>query len=338
MRKLLVASAALLGLSGPAFAAGLVEINPTTSPPVVGDATGTPITPPRSGFGLAPLTNPDPGKIIIRVDGLVAFDTGFVNTPTGAVYTTSGTPPVTKQTGVGKIDSFTNNGYFRLYFGADGQLLNGIRYGANAEMRTDFVGPNGSASTYTVSGSVGNASGNSTASLWYTRRAFGYMGTPTLGYIRFGQGDGGLSLFTGAGITTGEAFSTGAWDGDVPDMMPGNLPDTWQFYDVGNEYTSNKIAYVSPVFFGLQGVISFAPNSTNLAIESCGYSVGRGLRGAVVVDAGQRLHAAAEHHRGGSALAGQSRAGGDRRDVGRCAQRGREQRVVHQPRREEQGR
>jgi len=265
MRKLLVASAALLGLAGPAFAAGLVEINPSTSPPVVGDATGTPITAPKSGFWYAsPQMSPDPGKIIIRLGGLVAFDTGFVNTPTGHVYTAG------VQTGSGKIQSFTNNGYFRLYFGADGQLLNGIRYGANAEMRTNFVGPNGSAATYTVSGSVGNASGNSTASLWYTRRAFGYIGMPTTGYIRFGQGDGPLSLFTAAGITTGEAFSTGAWDGDVPDLMPGNLPDTWMYYDVGNEYTSNKIVYLSPNFLGFQGAISYAPNSTNLAIESCG--------------------------------------------------------------------
>ena len=296
MRKLLMASAALLGFAGPAFAAGLVEINPTTSPPVVGDASGTPITPPRSGFGLAPLTNPDPGKIIIRVDGLVAFDTGFIGGTgqTGSVYT-AGTPatyslnpktgaialtPATPggKVGTGKGDSFTNNGYFRLYFGADGQLLNGIRYGANAEMRTDFAGPSSAPGNITQSGSTGNASSNSTASLWYTRRAFGYMGTPTYGYVRFGQGDGGLSLFTGAGITTGEAFSTGAWDGDVPDLFPQGLPDTWQFYDVGNEYTSNKIAYVSPVFFGAQAVVSFAPNSNVLAVNS-GNTVAAGATG-----------------------------------------------------------
>lgn len=265
MRKLLVASAALLGLAGPALAAGLVEINPTTSPPVVGDATGTPITPPRSAFGAAPLTNPDPGKIIIRVDGLVDFVTGFTGTQTGNTYVAG------KQTGQAKIDSFQNLGYFRLYFGADGQLLNGLRYGANAEMRTNFAGPNNSAATYTVSGSVGNASGNSTASLWYTRRAFGYIGMPQYGYLRFGQGDGPLSLFTGNGITTGEAYSTGAWDGDVPGLFQGGLAPTWMFYDVGNEYVSNKIAYVSPNFMGFQGGISFAPNSTaGAASNSCG--------------------------------------------------------------------
>src|SRR5437764_597647 len=122
MRKLLIASAALLGLSGNAFAAALIEMNPTTSPPTVGDATGTPITPPKSGFP-SPAFNPDPGKIIIRLDGFLAFDTGFIggsNGLAGNAYTAG------VITGHGKLDSFTNNGLFRLYFGADGQLLNGI--------------------------------------------------------------------------------------------------------------------------------------------------------------------------------------------------------------------
>jgi len=269
MRRLLFASAALLGLAGSAHAAGLIEFNPSTSPPTVGDATGTPITSPKSGFP-QPALNPDPGKIIIRLDGFLAFDTGFIGGSQmgGDVYTAG------VKTGHGKLDSFTNNGLFRLYFGADGQLLNGLRYGVNAEMRTNFAGPNASAATYTVSGSIGNASGNSTASLWYTRRAFGYVGTPQFGYLRFGQGDGPLSIFTASGITTGEAFSTGAWDGDVPDLMPGNVVPTWQFYDVGNEYTSNKITYLSPTMFGAQVAFSYAPNSSVLSPESCGSAAG----------------------------------------------------------------
>ena len=76
MRKLLVASAALLGFAGPALAGALIEVNPSTSPPTVGDATGVPITSPKSGFP-SPAFSPDPGKIIIRLDGFLAFDTGF---------------------------------------------------------------------------------------------------------------------------------------------------------------------------------------------------------------------------------------------------------------------
>ena len=130
-------------------------------------------------------------------------------------------------------------------------------------MRTNFLP--GGASSYTNTGNAGNASANSTASLWYTRRAFAYVGTPTLGILRYGQGDGALSLFTGAGITTGEAFSTGGWDGDVPDLMPGNSFGGWAFNDIGNEYTSNKIAYISPTFAGFNFSASYAPSSCVLS-------------------------------------------------------------------------
>ena len=259
MRKLLIASAALLGLSGPAFAGALIEMNPTTSPPTVGDATGTPITNPKSGFP-SPAFSPDPGKIIIRLDGFLAYDVGFIGGTgmSGNVYAPVG--GVNTIVSHGKLDSFNTSTLFRLYFGADGQLLNGLQYGVNGEMRTNFAGT--TAQGYSGTAALGNASANSSASLWFTRRAFGYIGTPKYGYLRFGQGDGPLSLFTAAGITTGEAFSTGAWDGDVPDLMPGNMIPTWQFYDVGNEYTSNKIVYLSPTWFGAQGAVSFAPNST----------------------------------------------------------------------------
>jgi predicted porin len=157
------------------------------------------------------------------------------------------------------------SGYFRLYFGADGQLLNGLRYGVNGEMRTNFPSP--------VSQSPG---GNTQATTWFTRRAYGYIGTPQFGYVRFGQGDGPLGLFTGAGITTGEAFSTGAWDGDIPDLMPQNVVPAWQFNDVSREYATNKIVYLSPTFFGFNVSASFAPSSATLAAENCGSAAGGG--------------------------------------------------------------
>ena len=77
MRRLLIASAALLGFAGTAYAGQLIEVNPATTPPAVGDASGTPIPSPKSGFP-SPAFNPDPGKIIIRLDGLLAWDTGFI--------------------------------------------------------------------------------------------------------------------------------------------------------------------------------------------------------------------------------------------------------------------
>ena len=273
MRRLLLASAVALGFAGTANASGLIELNQTTTPPSVGDATGLVNPPIQTAFSV-PKNNPDPGKVIIRLDGLVAWDTGFTSSGgnQGRVFTGG------VQTGVGKLDAFQNNGYFRLYFGFDGKLLNGIIYGASAEMRTIFAGgtPPGYSAASTATGvqPIGNASANTNASLWFTRRAYGYVGTPTLGLLRFGQGDGPLSIFTGGGITTGEAFDTGAWDGDVEDLMPGNLYGGWAFNDTGNEYTSNKLTYISPTWFGLNVGLSFAPNSCVLSPDNNGNASG----------------------------------------------------------------
>ena len=268
MRKLLLATAAALGFIGTANAAGLVEINQAASPPAVGGATGVATPGFQSAFSV-PKNNPDPGNAIVRFDGLIVFDTGFQssNGNVGRVYTGS------TVTGTGKLDSFMNSGYFRLYAGIDGKLPNGIIWGGSSEMRTNFAG--GAPGGYSVinpSGAVdpavGNASSNSTASLWYTRRAYGYIGMPAYGLIRYGQGDGPLSIFTGSGITTGEAFSTGAWDGDGPDFLPGNSYLGWAFNDIGNEYTSNKMVYISPTFFGFNFGTSFAPNSCVLSANT----------------------------------------------------------------------
>jgi predicted porin len=146
-------------------------------------------------------------------------------------------------------------GYFRLYFGVDGKLANGLIYGAKSEMRTQFAPAGG--------GTLANSSGNSTQSLWYTRRAYGYFGGDSFGIVRIGQGDGPLSLFTGGGISTGEAFSTGAWDGDACVFTAASCL-AWAFLDVGNEYVSNKVTWVSPSWGGLQIGASFAPESVGL--------------------------------------------------------------------------
>src|SRR4249920_3728281 len=125
-------------------------------------------------------------------------------------------------------------GFFRLYFGVDGKMNNGLIYGANAEMRTIFAGqaPPG----YTTSGAIANASANSNGSLWYTRRAYVYLGGDNFGIFRIGQGDGPLGLFSGN--STGEFYDTGNWNGDIPNLLGGGTI-AWFFPTVGNEYGSN---------------------------------------------------------------------------------------------------
>ncbi len=226
MRNYLLASAALLGLVAATSAQA---------------ATFAPSDPSRnaSAFG-APQTKPEPGKIIVHMGGLVAVD---------AAYANSG-PDKSANSGA-KNSTVGMDGYFRLYFGFDGKLTNGMIYGAKSEMRTNFASP------------VAGTSAGSFASTWSTRRAYGYVGGDSWGIVRIGQGDGPLSLFTGGGITTGEAFSTGAWDGDACAYV-GNGCVAWAFLDVGAEYVPNKITWVSPSWGGLQLGASFAPSNAAL--------------------------------------------------------------------------
>ncbi len=240
MRNYLLASAALIGLvaASTAQAATFATSDPSKN---------------ASAFG-SPQTSPEPGKIIVHMGGMVAVDVGVIGNNSDKSSTTTA-----------KLQPYGIGGYFRLYFGVDGKLTNGMIYGAKSEMRTLFAGgtPGGYASSALAGAGVGNASANSTASLWYTRRAYTYLGGDSWGLLRIGQGDGPLSLFSGSSITTGEAYDTGHWDGDVCDFIGSNCL-SWVFPDVGNEYDSAKITYMTPKMNGFQAGVSFAPSSAAL--------------------------------------------------------------------------
>jgi len=258
MRKLLLASVATLGFAGSAYAASLVEVNPDASPPAMGTTGGVLATNPLTAWN-APKTNPDPGKVIVHISGIVDIDAGggIGNTYNGQ----AGTPNA-----AAKSDHYGMGGFYRLYIGFDGKLANGMIYGSNSEMRTTFAGQNGVAGGYAgVTGTQQNGSANSTAELWYVRRAYVYMGAPNVGLFRIGQGDGVTSLFNQPSITTGEQYDTGQWDGNFPDVAaPGNASLAWAFNDTGNEYDPLKIVYMTPSFAGFVFAVDFAPNSNAL--------------------------------------------------------------------------
>jgi predicted porin len=235
MRNYLLASAAMLGL----VAAGTAQA-----------ATFAPTDPVKhsSAFG-APATNPDPGKIIVHMGGLVAIDA------------TAGSADTSKGANGAKNSDYGLSGYFRLYFGFDGKLTNGMIYGAKAEMRTNFASV------------IRNSSANSAQSTWYTRRAYGYVGGTSWGIVRIGQGDGPNSLFNG--ISTGEAYDTGQWDGDICTFY-GASCIAWAFLDVGNEYVSNKITWISPSWSGFQLGLSYAPESVGLFANGNGTAASGG--------------------------------------------------------------
>lgn len=243
MRNYLLASAALFGLTAGAAQAATL---PTT------DAAGI-----LSAWN-APKTTPDPGKIIVRLSGGVWFDAAVASSTVDKGLAGTANAGAKNQT-------YGLSGFFRLYFGVDGRMTNGLIYGANAEMRTNFAGSQ--AATYTGTATLSNGSANSTASLWYTRRAFVYLGGDSWGIVRMGANDGPLGIFNESGTTTGEAFSTGGWDGDLPDFL-GNGALSWPFLDTGNEYATNKITYMTPNLNGFMAGVSFAPSSATLSANS----------------------------------------------------------------------
>jgi hypothetical protein len=272
MRKLLLASAAVLGASVGTM--GLASAQTTNLPPAT-----LPVAPTQASapvlFGVVPgansnnnyqapmlgggLANPTPGSVVIRVNARVVF---YVAAGSSSLDVTKGTGP--SNTGAAKVDPYTTLGYMRLYFAMDGLTTNGLRYGGAIEIRTNAAGT-GASSANTGS------SGSTTAETLYVRRAFGYIANPNAGILRFGQADGPFGIFDN-GITTFQSFDDGAWNGDLPGAVnPGNAGPTFPFLSQqGAEYGSSKLVYLSPQLAGFDFGFSWAPNNSALQDGNCG--------------------------------------------------------------------
>jgi hypothetical protein len=271
MRKLLLASAAVLGASvgtmGFASAqttnlppAALAPVVTQGIPAVAGTVPGAnsnnnyqaPMLPP----GIA---NPTPGSVVVRVNARVVF---YVAASSSSLDTIHGTGPT--NAGAAKVGPLATLGYMRLYFAMDGMATNGLRYGGSIEIRTNAAGT-GASSNNTGS------SGSTTAETLYVRRAFGYVANPSAGILRFGQADGPFGIFDN-GVTTFQGFDDGGWNGDLPGAgYPGNAGPTFPFLSQqGAEYGSSKLVYLSPQLAGFDFGLSWAPNNSALQDSNCG--------------------------------------------------------------------
>jgi len=303
MRKLLLASAAVLGATGVAQAQTMVTTPvpnvPGANAPAQGGNSGGTSTP----AGLAP------GQIQVRLNGRFNWYAGFVqdgntnaaywtNSATGQGISTGAVPqssswfakatsgafsyslrpggPLFSGYSISGANSIavrakTNQGfqlssYIRLYPGFDGMAANGLRYGVSAEIRQD-VGAS------TTPGQVNGASGGGAAgsisaqnqkrSFLYWRRAYGYIAGDSWGTLRFGSGDGPSGLYMTGNF---ENFNDSGWNGDLPAQFV-NAP-AWPFADVGSVYTTNKIVYLSPAWAGFEVGASYAPTSNALSNSS----------------------------------------------------------------------
>ena len=70
-----------------------------------------------------------------------------------------------------------------------------------------------------------------------------------------------------------ENMNDAGWNGDLPSMFQGGAT-AWPFADVGTVYTTNKVVYLSPSFYGFEGGLSYAPNSNALSnVSGCTFSM-----------------------------------------------------------------
>jgi predicted porin len=113
----------------------------------------------------------------------------------------------------------------------------------------------------------------------FFRRINGYVGTPTLGTLRFGSGQvRAVGLMT-TGHMMGK-IGTGLLDGDQNIVFTGQggLLATSFFYSASTGDNASAIGYYSPQFFGFDIGISYAPNDGPFN-GLCGAAVGASLTG-----------------------------------------------------------
>lgn len=209
-----------------------------------------------SGAKAQPVKPVAPGTLVVHVNGYFQFEIG----DEGSSFNT-----IKNSTGTYKLNPVTTIGDLRLYPGFDAQTAGGLSYGVFSEIRTGYsdasVGQNGKPVITTSSGS-------SSLSSLYVKRAYGYIGTPTYGYVRFGQGDSAFTLLQSGVI---ETFGDGGqWtlEGGEALMFPSNsVPaggNQFIYADQTAVYATDKVVYVSPAYDGVSVVAGYEPNSNGL--------------------------------------------------------------------------
>lgn len=158
-----------------------------------------------------------------------------------------------------KLNSVGTAGDIRIYPGFDAETLNGIWYGVQSEFRT--LKSNAGA------GKNNNSTNSNGFGGLYVQRAYGYIGMPEYGFVRFGQTDSAFSL-SQVGVI--ESFGDGAQfnaDGGANLMLPSS-PSPFIYADASALYSTNKIVYETPAVDVLagkfSGIIGFEPNSNGI--------------------------------------------------------------------------
>jgi hypothetical protein len=194
-----------------------------------------------------------PGTLVAHVNGYIQFEIANFGSTDNTSTTTAGTF---------KLNPITTNGDVRLYPGFDAQLINGIEYGAQIELRTAKSDAAQGANQTTGAGGVSGLDG------LYIKRAYGYLGTDASGFIRLGQTDSVFGLDQ-TGVV--EAFGDGAQfntDGGIGSLLPTDAAVTggnnFIYADTSNLYATDKVVYISPAIAGLSAGFGYEPNSNGI--------------------------------------------------------------------------
>jgi hypothetical protein len=272
MRKLLLASAAMLGAASALHHAEAQPAAMTTMPamPTQGSLIASPAASPPAGANNnnntvaipvpGALANPTPGTVVIHINGRVTTEVNgaWSSLDKGSFPAITGVGGATLvPAGNYKLQPTSISNYARIYTGLDAMAANGLRYGGAIEIRENFTGQ-------TSSNASTGSSGYSSSQTLYVRRAFGYVAADNVGILRFGEGDGLISLYDN-GITTFQFLPSGNLNGgDLQSVFPGNVQIPFDFVGVaGNEYVNNKLVYMSPQFYGFDVGIQWAPTASN---------------------------------------------------------------------------
>jgi hypothetical protein len=205
---------------------------------------------------------PDPGTLVIHLNGRVEADVAANFTSVDKGTTPTGQPNGYKLNPVGIASDL------RLYLGADGLATNGLRYGASVEIWNNFGG--GTADS-NVTSTANSGSANSSGQTLFLRKAFAYLANDQVGIVRIGAGEGVISMMDPC------IFSSQCWDAGMGTLNGGastaiapqnamGIP--WVFASqAGAEYATNKILYLSPQVYGFDFGFNYVPNRGNAFVD-----------------------------------------------------------------------
>ncbi|SFK49870.1 porin [Falsiroseomonas stagni] len=178
----------------------------------------------------------------VRVGGYFEFAGGYVDDTAdrNAVTVAAGTAGAARTVNRDKIDFKTDA---EIVVIVAGKAANGLSYGAQVELQIDNFIPQAA----TTAGTGVD-----------TDEAWGFISSPTLGTLQFGDQDSAASqMAVSLPGAVAQLGMSGQWDEFVALAADGNR---YLVNDINDGSDATKIIYMSPQFFGFDFGVSFAPN------------------------------------------------------------------------------